>query len=108
MASDFLEYGNKAKELLRENAEELKYLAHGFRITGNARMVDELTFIAADLEEAINLVDDCMRDSLDDLVKQSEQGMANILAATLAGIEVAQEMDGLRQKVEENSDESTE
>lgn len=101
MASNFLDYGNDATRKLRESAEDLKHLSYCFSVTGNERMAEELSLIAIDMGDARDLVDKAINDALSDLLEQSKQGVATMLAATFAGIEVAQHIDELQQTQEE-------
>jgi len=93
MADDWLENCNEASDIVRATVIQLRYFARAFDIVGNDIMANDLYEMSTKLDKVPDLVNEISSQVLDDMLAHNRDMMGTILKATLAGVEVARELD---------------
>lgn len=83
---EWLDRAHNAIDLLRNGANQLYLLADAFARTGNARVAEELSGLAADLDAAGQEVSDIREIISSTMLRDAQQATGTMLEALMAGL----------------------
>ena len=89
---NWLDKHSDASMVIFEVAEEIKLLAHAFKVTGNSMIHRVLMVIAADIETANKNMRDAITESIQESIKRSGDSSKAILEAALAGLKLGEKL----------------